>query len=222
MTTNTTPERDRLITDAIRAFADREVDLPTIEQLGIALDAYEATLTRCTCPECTQGRRDRTGLTDHDRTALARVLHGIVYSPGGNFDRAVPGIQEYMLACADKVAAALPWVVPTPEVTLEVGELPIVTRAALVSAIMNAPESGDAVHVAEVERIADAVLSLIEGVLEVIDDEPCNAEIWSWDIFRHQQVDPYWMRCHRVGKHDEHENSETGAKWPVTAGRRGA
>ena len=48
-----------------------------------------------------------------------------------------------------------------------------------------------------------------------IDDEPCKAEIWSWDIFRHQQVDPYWMRCHRLGKHDEHENSETGARWPV-------
>ncbi|WP_315106309.1 hypothetical protein [uncultured Microbacterium sp.] len=45
--------------------------------------------------------------------------------------------------------------------------------------------------------------------------EPCNAEIWSWEIFRHHEVDPYWMRCHLVGKHDEHENSETGARWPV-------
>ncbi|HWU30211.1 MAG TPA: hypothetical protein VN041_14100 [Microbacterium sp.] len=24
------------------------------------------------------------------------------------------------------------------------------------------------------------------------DDEPCKAEVWSWDIFRHQEVDPYW------------------------------
>lgn len=47
------------------------------------------------------------------------------------------------------------------------------------------------------------------------DDEPCKAEIWSWDIFRHQEVDPYWMRCHRIGAHDKHENSETGATWPV-------
>lgn len=46
-------------------------------------------------------------------------------------------------------------------------------------------------------------------------DEPCKAEICSWDIFRHQQVDRYWMRCHRVGEHVEHENSETGATWPV-------
>ncbi|WP_295103126.1 hypothetical protein [uncultured Microbacterium sp.] len=43
------------------------------------------------------------------------MLHEVVYSPGASFDRAVPGIQEYMRACAEKVAAALPWVVPTPE-----------------------------------------------------------------------------------------------------------
>lgn len=51
-----------------------------------------------------------------------------------------------------------------------------------------------------------------------IDDEPCKAVFWSWDIFRHQEVDPYWMRCHRVGVHHEHENSETGATWPVEQG----
>ncbi|CAN7240413.1 hypothetical protein LJR045_000966 [Microbacterium sp. LjRoot45] len=50
---------------------------------------------------------------------------------------------------------------------------------------------------------------------EPVDDTPCAAQMWSWDYFRSQQVDPYWMRCHLVGKHDEHENSETGARWPA-------
>ncbi len=65
-----------------------------------------------------------------------------------------------------------------------------------------------AAHDAEVQ--AQVVAEEPEG-----DDEPCKAEIWSWDIFRHQEVDPYWMRCHRIGAHDKHENSETGATWPV-------
>ncbi len=42
---------------------------------------------------------------------------------------------------------------------------------------------------------------------------PCRSELWSWDHFRSEQVDPYWMRCHRVGEHDEHEHSETRATW---------
>lgn len=53
--------------------------------------------------------------------------------------------------------------------------------------------------------------------VEVTDDEPCSAELWSWDYFNDQQVDPYWMRCHLVGEHDEHENSETGATWRTPA-----
>ena len=43
--------------------------------------------------------------------------------------------------------------------------------------------------------------------------EPCDSEKHSWDHFRVEQVDSYWMRCHRVGPHIEHENSETGARW---------
>lgn len=53
--------------------------------------------------------------------------------------------------------------------------------------------------------------------VEVADNEPCTAELWSWDYFNDLQVDPYWMRCHLVGKHDEHENSETGATWRTPA-----
>lgn len=49
--------------------------------------------------------------------------------------------------------------------------------------------------------------------VEAVDATPCTAEKWSWDLFRAEQVDPYWMRCHLLGPHDEHENSETGAKW---------
>ena len=47
------------------------------------------------------------------------------------------------------------------------------------------------------------------------EDDPCTEQMWSWDYFRHEQVDAYWMRCSRVGAHDEHENSETGARWPA-------
>lgn len=45
------------------------------------------------------------------------------------------------------------------------------------------------------------------------DESPCDAEKHSWDFFSPNAVDSYWMRCHLVGPHDEHENSETGAKW---------
>lgn len=44
----------------------------------------------------------------------------------------------------------------------------------------------------------------------------CDEELHSWDYFRPQQVDSYWMRCCRVGKHDEHEHSDTGATWSTT------
>lgn len=53
-----------------------------------------------------------TRMTEAQRTDLARALHRLVYAPGADFDRSVPGIQEYMLGCADKVAAALPWLNP--------------------------------------------------------------------------------------------------------------
>lgn len=110
---------EKLIDDAVTAFADREIPVPSRDHLRIALNAFEASLTRCGCPDCTTARRERTGLTEHDKTAVSRVLHEIVYAPGANYDRAVPGVQEHMLACAEKVAAALPWIVPTPEVTLD-------------------------------------------------------------------------------------------------------
>lgn len=44
-------------------------------------------------------------------------------------------------------------------------------------------------------------------------DEPCDAEIWSWDLFTPRQVDAYWIGCDRVGPHDEHHDNHTGAVW---------
>lgn len=46
--------------------------------------------------------------------------------------------------------------------------------------------------------------------------EPCTAEIHSWDYFRPTQLDSYWIRCTRLGEHEEHEDSNTGAHWPAT------
>lgn len=45
------------------------------------------------------------------------------------------------------------------------------------------------------------------------DDAECEAELLSWDYFKPQQVDRYWVRCDLRGPHDEHKNSHTGAKW---------
>lgn len=108
----------KLIDDVVTAFADRDIDAPSRDDIARVLDVFETSLRRCGCDACTTARQERIGLTEHDITSLARVLHEVVYSPGASFDRAVPGIQEYMHACAEKVAAALPWVVPTPEVEL--------------------------------------------------------------------------------------------------------
>lgn len=112
----------KLIDDVVTAFADRDLDAPSRDDIARVLEVFETSLRRCGCDACTTARRERIGLTEHDLTSLARVLHEVVYSPGASFDRAVPGIQEYMHACAEKVAAALPWVVPTPEVELVVTE----------------------------------------------------------------------------------------------------
>lgn len=110
---------DKLVADAVYAVEVRDLaPRGTAVELIVraALDAFEATLSRCGCDDCSNARRENNGLSEHDRTTLARALHEIVYSPGATYDRAVPGIQQHVLACADKVAAALPWIVPTPEV----------------------------------------------------------------------------------------------------------
>ncbi len=48
------------------------------------------------------------------------------------------------------------------------------------------------------------------------DPEPCTAETRSWDHFRPEQIDSYWIRCSLAGEHDEHEDSHTGLTWRST------
>jgi hypothetical protein len=87
---------------------------------------------------------------------------------------------------------------------------------------VEATPGADATLLAQVQAAAagagteDERLEQIRDLLDAADaaaSAPCGAELHSWDVFRSGQVDPYWMRCHLVGPHDEHENSETGATW---------
>ncbi len=61
----------------------------------------------------------------------------------------------------------------------------------------------------------DAIRAGIEAVdqLHARNSEPCRAEVWSWDRFRPEQVDGYWVRCTLLGQHDRHEDAHTGLKW---------
>jgi len=45
------------------------------------------------------------------------------------------------------------------------------------------------------------------------DRESCAAETYSWDHFRPEQVDAYWITCDVIGLHDEHEDEHTGLTW---------
>lgn len=60
------------------------------------------------------------------------------------------------------------------------------------------------------ERIAELEAAIAEAPR---DTTPCAEEKHSWDYFRPEQMDSYWMRCDKLGPHDKHENSETGAHW---------
>lgn len=44
---------------------------------------------------------------------------------------------------------------------------------------------------------------------------PCEAEIWSYDVFRPTQVDPYYIQCSKTihPPTEKHEDSNTGATW---------
>lgn len=43
--------------------------------------------------------------------------------------------------------------------------------------------------------------------------EMCDEWIHTWDVFRPEQIDSYWMHCDLLGPHDVHHNRETGATW---------
>ena len=73
------------------------------------------------------------------------------------------------------------------------------------------------------ERIAKRILEEAgPQLLEIRDEEEriahedCGEQLFSWDYFKQNQVDGYWMSCDLLGPHDEHENSHTGAKWKTT------
>lgn len=61
-------------------------------------------------------------------------------------------------------------------------------------------------------RLVKEVLAALDGAPEP-DDDPCKAETHSWSHYRPEQIDSYWIRCTRLGKHDEHEDSNTGLNW---------
>ncbi|SDR71843.1 hypothetical protein [Microbacterium paraoxydans] len=153
----------KLIDDVVTAFAVRDITAPSRDDIARVLEVFETSLRRCGCDDCTTARRERIGLTEHDLTSLARVLHEVVYSPGASFDRAVPGIQEYMHACAEKVAAALPWVVPTHEVELVVTEAHTPTddeREALIDVmVMTKLSDYAATDMSTIHQAVDAILA---------------------------------------------------------------
>ena len=45
--------------------------------------------------------------------------------------------------------------------------------------------------------------------------EPCGDERYSWDVFRPEQMDAYYLTCDEVGDHDKHRDHETGGSWPI-------
>lgn len=73
---------------------------------------------------------------------------------------------------------------------------------------------GDACGPAGFERVARAVLAAADAV-EVEYTKPCTAEIHSWERFRPEQTDSYWIRCKLAGPHEQHEDSDTGLRWEV-------
>lgn len=63
------------------------------------------------------------------------------------------------------------------------------------------------------------VLAALDGAPDGAPEpelEPCTAEIHSWSkqaFHQNQDIDLYWIRCTLLGKHDEHEDSNTGLTW---------
>lgn len=53
------------------------------------------------------------------------------------------------------------------------------------------------------------------------DPEQCSAETRSWDHFRPEQIDSYWIRCTEFGPHDRHKDAHTGLSWSDTGSNAG-
>ena len=104
---------------------------------------------------------------------------------------------------------------PTDDEQRALGALAAWDVTAMVAGLRDAADSPrDQVAIARQRLVeaADALEAASSQAAPEGDDEPCGDELWSWDYFQPEQVDPYWM-CHRLGPHEEHKNSETGAHW---------
>lgn len=55
------------------------------------------------------------------------------------------------------------------------------------------------------------------GFINAVEPDPCTAEIYSWEKYQPEQIDPYMIRCNRRGHHTEHHDSNTGLTWTQTA-----
>lgn len=43
--------------------------------------------------------------------------------------------------------------------------------------------------------------------------EECQAETRSWEHFKPEQIDSYWIRCTARGPHSRHKDGHTGLTW---------
>lgn len=46
-----------------------------------------------------------------------------------------------------------------------------------------------------------------------IASQECQAETRSWDHFKPEQMDSYWIRCTARGPHSRHKDGHTGLTW---------
>ena len=68
----------------------------------------------------------------------------------------------------------------------------------------------------------DAIVAVRELHKPEPADVACDSETWAPDHYG-QAVDPYWIRCTRQGRHDEHSDAgNTGCTWPLTVAERDA
>lgn len=65
--------------------------------------------------------------------------------------------------------------------------------------------------IAELRHYVDA------GFISTPPPAPCTAETHSWDHYRSEQIDPYWIHCTLAVPHTEHHDSNTGLTWEEPA-----
>jgi len=101
--------------------------------------------------------------------------------------------------------------------TTEIPDVAVEAAAEAMAGELGIDWSDDAADKDEARRMVRIALTAgLAAIKEAkrISSEPCDAEIHSWERFTPDQVDSYWIRCSRVGPHDDHEDSDTGLTWP--------